>query len=102
MLRENGASTYAEAAAGWDGGRYAYYANESSSLVATATVWDRPEDAVEFYDAMLETLAGSLDGDIGDAGQGRFLGLRNVSGTVWFITSTDRAMVEAALAGISG
>jgi hypothetical protein len=100
MLRENGASSYAEAAAGWGGGRYAYYANEGSSLIATATVWDRPEDAVEFYDAMLETLAGPLDGDIGDAGQGRYLGLRNVDGTVWFITSTDRAAVESALAGI--
>jgi len=100
MLRENGASDSSGAAAGWDGGRYAYFANDTSSLMTVAAVWDSPEDAVEFYDAMLETLDGPLEGDIGDAGQGRFLGLRNVDGTVWFVTSTDRAVVEAALAAI--
>jgi hypothetical protein len=70
--------------------------------MAVKTVWDSPTDATEFYDAMLATLDGSLDGEIGDAGQGRFLGLREVDGAVWFITSTDRAAVEAALAGIGG
>jgi hypothetical protein len=100
MLRENGAPDYAEAAAGWDGGQYAYYASDSGSLMVVKTVWDSPEDAAEFYDAMRTTLGGSLDGEIGDAGHGRFLGLREVDGAVWFITSTDRAAVEAALAGI--
>lgn len=100
MLRENSAPDYAEAAAGWDGGRYAYYASDGGSLMAVKTVWDSPADATEFYDAMLATLDGPLDGEIGDAGQGRFLGLREVDGAVWFITSTDRAALEAALAGI--
>ncbi|HEX5163998.1 MAG TPA: hypothetical protein VFV93_01275 [Thermomicrobiales bacterium] len=100
LLRENGAGDYAEAAAGWDGGRYAYYAGDSGSLVAVKTVWDSPDEATEFYDAMLETLAGPLDGEIGDAGQGRYLGLREVDGAVWFISSTDRATVESALTAI--
>ena len=100
LLRENGAGDYAEAAAGWDGGRYAYYASDGGSLMVAKTVWDSPEDATEFNDAMQETLAGPLDGDIGDAGQGRVLGLREIDGAVWFVTSSDRATVEAALAAI--
>ena len=97
LLRENGAPDYDEAAAGWDGGRYAYYVGDSGSLMAAMTVWDSPEDATEFFDAMVATLDGPLDGEIGDAGQGRFLGLREVDGAVWFITSTDRSNVESAL-----
>ncbi|HYI16419.1 MAG TPA: hypothetical protein VEX37_13570 [Thermomicrobiales bacterium] len=102
LLRENGAPDYAEAAAGWGGGRYVYYEGDAGSLMAVKTVWDSPDDVTEFYDAMLTTLAGPLDGEIGDAGQGRFLGLHEVDGAVWFITSTDRSSVETALAGISG
>lgn len=102
LLRENGAPDYADAAAGWDGGRYAYYASDAGALMAVKTVWDSPEDATEFYGALLATLAGPLDGEIGDAGQGRFLGLREVDGAVWFVSSTDRAAVELALSGIGG
>lgn len=100
MLRENGATDYEQAAAGWDGGRYVYYAGDSSSLVAVKTIWDSPGDATEFYNAMLATLNGPLDGEIGDAGQGRFLGLREAGDAVWFVSSTDRAMVQTALSGI--
>ena len=100
MLRENGVSNYAEAAAGWDGGRYGYYTSGTTSLIAAKTVWDSAEDATEFYDAMLATLDGPLDDDIGDAGQGRFLGLRDVDGTIWFVTSTNRDAVETALSAI--
>lgn len=102
MLRENGAPDYEAAAAGWDGGRYVYYESDASALMAVKTVWDSPEDATEFRDALLATLDGPLDGDIGEAGQGRFLGLREVEGDIWFITSTDRAAVETALSGIGG
>jgi hypothetical protein len=100
LLRENGADDYAEAAAGWDGGRYAFYAGDSGELMVVKTVWDNPAEATEFHDAMLTTLAGPLDSDIGDAGQGRLLGLRQIDDAVWFVTSTDRATVEAALAAI--
>ncbi|MEX2315502.1 MAG: hypothetical protein WD628_07255, partial [Thermomicrobiales bacterium] len=100
LLRENGALNDDEAAAGWGGGRYAYYESDAGALIAVKTVWDSPADATEFYEAMLATLNGPLDGEIGDAGQGRFLGLREADDAVWFITSTDRAAVEAALAGV--
>ena len=102
LLRENGAADYEEAAAGWDGGRYAYYTSDAGELMVVKTVWDSPQDATEFYDAMLATLAGPLDGEIGAAGQGRFLGLREADGAVWFMTSTDRAAVETALGAIGG
>jgi hypothetical protein len=104
MLRENGATNPEAAAAGWDGARYSLYDRDggAGALIAVQTVWDSPEDATEFRDALVSTLAGPLDGEIGDAGQGRFLGLREVNGAVWFITSVDRAAVEAALAAIGG
>ena len=103
-LRENGATNPEAAAAGWDGARYSLYDRDggAGALIAVQTVWDSPEDATEFRDALVSTLAGPLDGEIGDAGQGRFLGLREVNGAVWFITSVDRAAVEAALAAIGG
>lgn len=39
------------ASQGWDGDRYAVYSNGDAILLAFASVWDSPEDRVEFVDA---------------------------------------------------
>lgn len=42
------------AAAGWDGGLYRAWTDGSRTAVVLRTVWDTPEDAREFADAMAE------------------------------------------------
>ncbi len=44
-------TTAEEAAAGWDGDRYALYANGSNRVLVFATVWDTPADRQEFVAA---------------------------------------------------
>jgi hypothetical protein len=98
MLRENGATAWDDAAEGWDGSTFALYGSGDQSLLVLGTVWDSATDAGEFVDALRETVSGS--GDIFDAGQGRSLGLKEVDGTVYVVTGTDRAAVEAALGAL--
>ena len=54
------ASQASDAAAGWDGGTYRAWSNGDASAVVLSTVWDTPEDATEFADAMDAWIA---DGD---------------------------------------
>jgi hypothetical protein len=50
------------AAAGWDGDRYAVYAKDGSNVGVLATTWDTEDDAKEFEQAYIATLAARFDG----------------------------------------
>ena len=45
------------AAAGWGGDKFAFYGNGDSRLLYAETTWDTPEDAREFFDALIASLA---------------------------------------------
>ena len=51
-----------EAATGWDGGIYRAWTDGRDVAVVLSTVWDSPEDAAAFADAMGEWTAASPDG----------------------------------------
>lgn len=51
----------ADAAAGWDGGLYRAWANGDRVAVVLSTVWDTPEDASAFAQAMTSWIAASPD-----------------------------------------
>ena len=52
-----------EASAGWGGDRYAVIKKEDGTLIgAIATTWDSPNDAKEFHDAYVESLAARFPG----------------------------------------
>lgn len=101
MFRENGASSPDGAAAGWDGSTYALYENGDAALVLLGTTWDSEGDAQDCVSAY-EQIFGSAfaSGEVFDAGNGRFAALVHNGSDVTYISGTDRAAVEAALAVI--
>jgi hypothetical protein len=50
------------AAAGWDGGVYRAWTDGRDVAVVLSTVWDSPEDAAAFADAMAEWISASPEG----------------------------------------
>jgi hypothetical protein len=46
----------ARASIGWDGDRYAIVRTGQGEALAWLTVWDTPQDAAEFYEALAQTL----------------------------------------------
>ena len=56
------AADAADAAAGWDGGLYRAWTNGDAVAVVLRTVWDSPEDAAAFAEAMTSWIAASPDG----------------------------------------
>jgi len=46
------------AAAGWGGDRWAFYENSDARLFHATIAWDTPADAVEFWEALLDSLDG--------------------------------------------
>ena len=54
-------SDAADAAAGWDGGIYRAWSNGDQVAVELSTVWDTPQDAAGFADAMTTWIAASPD-----------------------------------------
>jgi hypothetical protein len=55
-------SDAAAAAAGWDGGIYRAWSNGDQVAVVLSTVWDTPQDATQFADAMTTWIDASPDG----------------------------------------
>jgi hypothetical protein len=105
MLRENGVSNYANAASGWGGGRYVFYANAGtgSGIVINRVAWDTDEDREQFDTAFRETLQGMQEsGGIYDDGTGRFHALVQYEGTTVFIASNDRDALQRVLGELVG
>jgi hypothetical protein len=103
MLRDNGAANAEQAAAGWGGGRYAFYMNSGSGIIVNRIAWDTPEDMAEFDSAFRETLAGMQeDGGIFADEAGRFHALVEYDGTSVFLTSNDRDALQRVLATLVG
>ena len=103
MLRENGATAAADAAEGWDGGRYSYYRSTSgdADLTTLDTIWDSQADADEFVTAIAETFGVAAPDAVGavlEDDQGRYSIITQDGVSVAVVTGTDRAAVEQAMA----
>ncbi len=98
LLEENGVSNAEDAAAGWGGGRYAFYQNGDAGLIIETTRWDTSKDADEFDTAMHQTLEkAQQNGDLWSDGS-RFFALKRSGDIITYIASTDRTAIENALA----
>ena len=96
-----------DAAAGWDGDRYALYANGNEHVITWQSVWDSEEDAAEFVAAQREydesrygaTYAGddTLTLDTDDAAVRLVLD----GDTVTYVLATDAGLADDALAGVA-
>jgi hypothetical protein len=103
MLRNNGAPTPELAAAGWGGGRYAFYMHDGSGLIVNRIAWDTPEDLTQFEDAFRATLSGMQEeGGIFTDDAGRYHALVEYEGTSVFLAANDRAALQRALATLIG
>ena len=74
------------AAAGWDGGTYRAWSNGEATAVLLSTVWDSPDDASEFADAMNDWMA---------HGHGSATVLPPQSTRVTVLVASDDATLEA-------
>ncbi|HUG15231.1 MAG TPA: hypothetical protein VMM78_09455 [Thermomicrobiales bacterium] len=103
LLRENGASDFTQAAAGWGGGRYLFYTSGESGIVINGVAWDSDEDREEFDEAFLSTLEGMLEsGGIYDDGAGRFHTLIQYERLSVFMASNDREALQRAISVLVG
>lgn len=100
------------AAAGWDGDRYYYFADEGGGeLLVWQTVWDTPGDAAEFAVAYRMALPGRFPGarkawrsppdspapyQVWETEPGRYLKLARQGTVVGIVDTTDRDRVDTA------
>jgi len=95
------------AAAGWDGDRYALWANGEQEVLVWESVWDSEEDAIAFARALQGYAAGRFGGewsgrpdDAALAGGGSAARLLREGTTVSYALAADPALAEAALAAV--
>jgi len=97
LLEENGVANGTSAAAGWGGAWFVTYQSGDDLLAVLSTRWDTTDDAVEFDEALRQTMAGNeQDGDIWFDGD-RYHHIASSGDSVVLITSTDRDALLAAL-----
>ena len=86
-------STAEEAAAGWDGGLYRAWTDGRRVAVVLATVWDTPQDAAGFADAMAAWIS---------AGDGAGTVLPVEGSSVHVLFASDAATLDALRAAAGG
>ena len=84
-----------DAAAGWDGDRYAIWANGELDVVVWVSVWDDADEAAEFAEA-----ANAFGEDLA-AELGQQLRVEQTDATVRFVLAPSAAIADAALAGMA-
>jgi len=100
LLRYNGVTNAAAAAAGWGGARFALYQDDSAALVILGTRWDTANDATEFETALRRSFPpGIATGSLWTAGE-RTYGLRHSGSALTLISGTDAVAVQHALAAV--
>ena len=85
----------AAAAAGWDGDRYAVWANGEQDVVAWVSVWDDAEEAEEFAEAV-EGFGEGLAEELGQE-----LRVERDEATVRFVLAPTAGLADAALGALT-
>ena len=96
------------AAAGWDGDRYAVWANGDRDSIVWRSVWDSDEDAVEFATALQAREAGRFNASVDASGDGRdddailladdvAVRVATVGAEVFYVLAPDADLAESAL-----
>ena len=96
------------AAAGWDGDRYAVWANGDRDTIVWRSVWDSDEDAVEFATALQAREAGRFNASVDASGDGRdddailladdvAVRVATVGAEVFYVLAPDADLAESAL-----
>jgi hypothetical protein len=96
------------AAAGWGGDAFVLHGNGEQRLFYAETVWDAPEEAREFFDAMVTSLANRGPGQLPPIGpQSYSIALQGVTWRLYvtgprvtLIASTSAAAAEAAAVAV--
>jgi hypothetical protein len=86
-----GPDTAAAAAAGWDGGLYRAWTDGDRVAVVLRTVWDTPEDAQAFADALGEWISRTTGTVLSPTGS-----------TVDAVFASDRSTLDAAREALAG
>ena len=97
LLEENGVSNGSRAAAGWGGTWFVTYQSDDELLTVLSTRWDTENDAVEFDEAIRQTMTNyAQDGDIWFDGD-RYHHIDTAGDSVVLTSATDRDALVAAL-----
>jgi hypothetical protein len=97
LLEENGVANGTSAASGWGGAWFVTYQSGDDLLSVLSTRWDSDADAVEFDEALKQTMASSQqDGDIWFDGE-RYHHIATTGDSVVLTSATNRDALLTAL-----